>query len=263
MRPWVRCCAAAWVMWLAVSGAGAEDGSGNGSLKMSAVKADEMEIKLNELTMAFRKLLSDSAELQMELQEKELANKALSSQLALAQNEAAMLREKLKQAPPGQSHADTAQAMQRVEEERQKLADELARLKVVLDQALHGKEGMSLAQRAQALAEAERVKRLLASQQPMAQATAALATNGVAAIAPTLESGQVLSFNSELKVAVLNLGEAQGVRLGMPFVVVRGDRIIAHVKVVEVRQKISGAVIERLEHGIVIQSGDRVRLTKS
>ena len=52
-------------------------------------------------------------------------------------------------------------------------------------------------------------------------------------------------------------------RLGMPFVVMRGDRVIARLKVVEVRRKISGAVIDSLDRENAIKVGDRVRLTKS
>jgi cell shape-determining protein MreC len=62
---------------------------------------------------------------------------------------------------------------------------------------------------------------------------------------------------------VINLGETQGVRLGMPFVVIHGDRIVGRVKVVEVRRKISGAVIEQMDRQAPIQVGDRVRVTKS
>ena len=52
-------------------------------------------------------------------------------------------------------------------------------------------------------------------------------------------------------------------RLGMPFAVIQGDRIVGRLKVVEVRKKISGAVIERMDRDKTIQVGDRVRITKS
>jgi hypothetical protein len=179
--------------------------------------------------------------------------------------------------------ADALTALKKSESERQRLTDELARLNAVLDQALHGKAGMSAIQRAQALAQAERVKRTLAGQQPAAAgdgthersaavpaASAGAMTNAAPAMpvtgsAPqqTLESGQVVNLNWSLQMAVINLGEVHGVRLGMPFAVIQGDRIVGRLKVVEVRKKISGAVIERMDRDKPIQVGDRVRITKS
>ena len=79
----------------------------------------------------------------------------------------------------------------------------------------------------------------------------------------TLESGQVVNLNWSLQMAVINLGEVHGVRLGMPFAVIQGDRIVGRLKVVEVRKKISGAVIETMDRSKPIQVGDRVRITKS
>lgn len=80
---------------------------------------------------------------------------------------------------------------------------------------------------------------------------------------PTLENGQVVNLNWSLQMAVINLGEVHGAKLGMPFAVIQGDRIVGRLKVVEVREKISGAVIERMDRDKPIQVGDRVRITKS
>jgi len=262
----------------------------------AAVKAEESRMQIEELKMAFRKLMGDNAELQGELAEKEQELKALGESLAVAQSEAAVLKQQLQAAqlkaatpdgvPPDltaqRQLADVLTALKKSESERQHLTEELARLNAVLDQALHGKAGMSQIQRAQALAQAERVKRTLASQQPMADgsgtrersAAAATGTGAMTNAAPampvtggapqqTLESGQVVNLNWSLQMAVINLGEVHGVRLGMPFAVIQGDRIVGRLKVVEVRKKISGAVIERMDRDKTIQVGDRVRITKS
>jgi hypothetical protein len=45
---------------------------------------------------------------------------------------------------------------------------------------------------------------------------------------------------------VLNLGSKHGIRVGMPFQVTRGDKEIGSVSVVDVRDKIAGAVIQQL-----------------
>ena len=41
-----------------------------------------------------------------------------------------------------------------------------------------------------------------------------------------------------------NIGSQQGVKIGMPFQIQRGNHLVARARVVDVREKISGAVIE-------------------
>ena len=54
--------------------------------------------------------------------------------------------------------------------------------------------------------------------------------------------GQVISVKEEWSLVVGNLGDQQGVKLGMPLRVVRAGKTIATLRVVDVREKISGAV---------------------
>ena len=61
---------------------------------------------------------------------------------------------------------------------------------------------------------------------------------------PGLMDGSVISLKEEWSFVVGNVGESQGVKIGMPMRVMRGDRKVATVRVVDVRQKICGAVIE-------------------
>jgi hypothetical protein len=259
-----------------VAAAVAQECPGERSLAVDGlIKAEESALQQQELAVAFRKLVSDYAELQTEMAEKEQALKALSESLATAQGEAAAFRKRCQElqqqgATPATAGdavklnsqlADAAAALQRSEQERSRLLDQLQRLNAVLDQTLHGTGSMSLVQRAQALAEAERVKRTLAAAKPAA--VNAMPGTVRQAVAPTLESAQVVSLNWSLQLAVINLGSEQGVRLGMPFAVMRDDRVIARLKVVEVRKKISGAVIETMDRGSAVKVGDRVKLMKS
>jgi hypothetical protein len=66
---------------------------------------------------------------------------------------------------------------------------------------------------------------------------------------PTLMDGSVVSIKDEWSLVVGNLGEAQGVKIGMPLRVVRDGRLIATLRVVDVRQKICGAVIQEMDSG--------------
>jgi len=61
---------------------------------------------------------------------------------------------------------------------------------------------------------------------------------------PSLMDGSVLSVKDEWSFVVANIGEQHGVKIGMPLRVMRGDQKIATLRVVDVRQRICGAVIE-------------------
>jgi hypothetical protein len=73
--------------------------------------------------------------------------------------------------------------------------------------------------------------------------------------------GSVISVKDEWSFVVGNLGEKAGVKIGMPMRVMRGDRRIATVRVVDVRQKICGAVIQELDSSKEkIKVGDRLQV---
>lgn len=83
---------------------------------------------------------------------------------------------------------------------------------------------------------------------------------GPSAPEPTLMDGNVVSVKDEWSLVVGNLGEKQGVKIGMPLRVVRGDKTIATLRVVDVRQKICGAVIQEMDAGKEkIKVGDRLQ----
>ena len=75
---------------------------------------------------------------------------------------------------------------------------------------------------------------------------------------PSLMDGSVISVKDEWSFVVGNVGEQQGVKIGMPMRVMRGDRKIATQRVVDVRQKICGAVIQEMGSE-KIKVGDRLQ----
>ena len=78
---------------------------------------------------------------------------------------------------------------------------------------------------------------------------------------PSLMDGSVISVKDEWSFVVGNLGEKQGVKIGMPMRVIRGDRKIATIRVVDVRQKICGAVIQEMDSPKEqIKVGDRLQV---
>jgi hypothetical protein len=78
---------------------------------------------------------------------------------------------------------------------------------------------------------------------------------------PSLMDGSVISVKDEWSFVVGNLGEKQGVKIGMPMRVMRGDRKVATLRVVDVRQKICGAVIQEMDsEKEKIRVGDRLQV---
>lgn len=78
---------------------------------------------------------------------------------------------------------------------------------------------------------------------------------------PSLMDGSVVSVKEEWSFVVGNLGEKQGVKIGMPMRVMRGDRKIATLRVVDVREKICGAVIQEMDSDKEqIKVGDRLQV---
>ena len=78
---------------------------------------------------------------------------------------------------------------------------------------------------------------------------------------PDLMDGKVISVKEEWSLVVGNLGAQQGVKLGMPLRVVRAGKTIAILRVVDVREKISGAVIQELDsEKVKIKVGDRLQV---
>ena len=89
------------------------------------------------------------------------------------------------------------------------------------------------------------------------------AKDAAAAVAPAadLTNGQVVSIKEEYSLIVANLGSQQGVKIGMPFQVLRGNHLVARARVVDVRERISGAVIEQYSSNTEkVKIGDRLRV---
>ncbi len=64
------------------------------------------------------------------------------------------------------------------------------------------------------------------------------------------ESGvRVLEANRDLGLVVMDAGARQGVRAGMVLMAVRGSKSLARVRVVDVRRRVAGAVIEEVLPG--------------
>ncbi|MEY2906057.1 MAG: hypothetical protein RLZZ408_528 [Verrucomicrobiota bacterium] len=76
-----------------------------------------------------------------------------------------------------------------------------------------------------------------------------------------LTSGRVVDTKPDLALIVANLGSRQGVKTGMPFQVWRGEKQIASVRVVDVRDAVSGAIVQNtVTPADTVRTGDTLRI---
>ena len=89
----------------------------------------------------------------------------------------------------------------------------------------------------------------------------AKSTNAPDLSEPSLMDGSVISVKDEWSFVVGNLGEKQGVKIGMPMRAMRGDKRIATLRVIDVRQRICGAVVQEMDSKKDrIKVGDRLQV---
>jgi hypothetical protein len=67
-----------------------------------------------------------------------------------------------------------------------------------------------------------------------------------AALPASITDAMAIAVKDDLSLVVMNLGSKQGVREGMPFQVTRAGKLIGKVRVVDVREKIAGAIVQNL-----------------
>lgn len=85
-------------------------------------------------------------------------------------------------------------------------------------------------------------------------------TTEASAVPTTLRSGLVLGCKEELSLLIANFGSAQGIKVGMPLTVARGDTFVGRARVVQVRERIAGAIIEENSLKTAkIRVGDQLR----
>jgi hypothetical protein len=78
--------------------------------------------------------------------------------------------------------------------------------------------------------------------------------------AGSLTDARVISVKDDLALVVANVGRRQGVKIGMPFQVWHDGRKLGIVRVVDVRESISGAVVQSLDPSGKVRVGDILRV---
>jgi len=229
-----------------------------------------LQLQLEETKIAFRKVLGDNAELKLQASEKEKTLQLLTQSLTVWKTEAELFQQKYEEAQlaarasgvklmtEGEKRlqkqlAESIRQLYEAQQDREKLREQMQRLIEATGVLLEKSDGVDPAARRLVEAEKNDAVQALQSLKPEVETST---TNRV----ESADTGKVLDFNKELQLVVINLGRVNGVRIGMPFLVLQGDAVAAHVKVVDVREKISGALIETWDRSAAIQVGDRVKL---
>tara|TARA_R110002096_G_scaffold18401_6_gene62684 strand:+ start:2252 stop:3049 length:798 start_codon:yes stop_codon:yes gene_type:complete len=76
-----------------------------------------------------------------------------------------------------------------------------------------------------------------------------------------ISNSQVVSIDSEIGLVVFDAGNREGLRIGTPITVLREDRPIYTAMIVDVREAITGAVLQdRLTESAEVAVGDGIRL---
>lgn len=230
----------------------------------------DLDIEFTEAKMTLRSVTEANADLQRRNEALENTVRSLTESLAIANSEAEVFRResgelKLRLEALGIEGAgsDTAKLQQRL-------------LKAVSDLRLATLENEALKERLLALSESlvpflkaavtDDVQSRMDVEAQVREASAALGeTPGGAqkasAAAATLTDAMVISVKEDLSLVVANVGSSQGVRMGMPFQVWRKDSRIGLVRVVDVRDRICGAVIQNLDlKEEQINVGDRLKV---
>lgn len=248
---------------MAVLAAGVPAAGQDGSLS-------DLDIEFSEAKLTLESVASENDALRRRLEVAAQQIRSLTESLAVAQGEAEVFRRECREmrlrmealgieaASPDRAKLEqrllaAVRELQASEEERDKLSERFLSLSEAVVRFLQSAESVD-AEARQAVEEAMRAGQE-ALGLPSSRAVEA------APVAATLSDALVMSVKEDLALAVANVGRFHGVEVGMPFQVWRGDARVGLVRAVDVREKITGVVIQELESGNDgIKVGDRLRV---
>lgn len=225
---------------------------------------DEVNRSLRETT---ERLLIENATLKRQAQDQAETVRQLKETLAIARTESDLFRKQWTEArlllelagmtggrtsAAAMIHRQLAESVRMLylaEADRDRLATQLGRLA----QAVEMQQGVE--------GELARTRQLLAEQQAAVAAPTPSGSGEADGKSSSLASARVVDVNRALHVAVLDVGRDHGARVGMPFEVIRNGRVVAELRVVEVRRKISGAMTVDVKTTTRLQAGDTARAT--
>jgi hypothetical protein len=223
-----------------------------------------LDSKNESVTVTAAALLAQKEELRRQLSLSQETVKTLTTSLAESNAEAELFRRKfadlqLRMEALGLASAskDRAKLEQRLltavsdlqlaQKERDQYRDQMMQLSETMLRYLKTAEGGDAQARMDVEAQLRGMNALVD------KSTKAQPQNG------SLLDGSVISVKEEWSFVVGNFGAREGVKIGMPLRVKRGDDVVARLRVVDVRERICGAVIQ--ESGKEkVKVGDRLEV---
>jgi hypothetical protein len=230
----------------------------------------ESKIENAETKVTADALLAQNEDLRKQLSIQQESLKTLTASLAESNAEAELFRRKfadlesrMEALDLSSASKDRAKLQQRLlaavsdlrlaQKERDELRDQLLGLNEALLRYVKTSQGGDAQARADLEAQLRKTNQLVGK---LADA------KGPRVPQASLMDASVLSVKDEWSFVVANIGEQHGAKIGMPLRVMRGDQKIATLRVVDVRQRICGAVIE--DSGKEkIKVGDRLQVDAS
>ncbi len=249
--------------WGALAAAATLSAEGAGSLS-------DLDIEFTETQLTLQTVVEENRTLRSNLENARATVRQLTEGLAVAHGEAEVFRReaaelRLQLEALGVESADPArtklqqrllQAVRDLEvavREKEKFGEQLVRLAEMLVRFLPTAESSEPQVRLELETELRSASALLGiapSDAPQPRGHDASITDAM-----------VISYKEELSLAVANVGSRQGVRLGMPFEVWRGETRVGTLRVVDVRERICGGVIQDLGSDKErVRVGDRLRV---
>jgi hypothetical protein len=223
-----------------------------------------VEGELQELRLSVQALRQQNLSLQKQLQEALMKIEVLNMRAERSGSPVAKKSDEVKNLPESPEELrwqmlTTLKLLRREELANAELEQRLRKLNLLAGDAIKSVEKMDPKKRAMLEDEMRSIRKLLGPVR-MAQGSRRGDEN---IDVEALGRAKVSDFRKNLSLVVLNVGSEHGVRAGMPFDIVRDNKLVASVYVVEVRDKVCGALIERMEENNPVKVEDRAVLRKS
>jgi hypothetical protein len=236
------------------------------------VRAGAEDVESAETRTAMKALVKENELLQRQLREAEESKAGLQKNLAIATGEAEVLKRQLMelhlrleafglQGQGGETGLEqrllkAVSALRAAEEQKSSLATAVITLLDSVEKSRQSASEADAETKAMLEAAVRQGHRALAEvDETKAQSEAA------GSASQTVHEGSVIAIKEELALVVTSLGREGGVKVGMPFRVIRGEQELGSVRIVDVRDRISGAVVQELSSDSEkIRVGDKLKI---
>jgi hypothetical protein len=215
----------------------------------------DLEIEYAETKVTLDKMIEESQQLREKVTVAEAENAKLTESLVIAQSEAEVFRRQTGELKLRLEALGIEGAGGKASGLQERLLGVLNNLRLAEDdrkkfaEALNGTtDALSRFLKTSTTSDPE-ARLLLEGQVRHANELLGRSNPNVAEAAPvsaTLADAMVISIKDDLNLIVANVGSRNGVKVGMPFRVLRDDKLIGTARVVDVRERYSGALIQNL-----------------